>query len=220
MCVDEATSRRADSAGVQPRRGVLKWMGRAAAGVGFAALAATHGLWAAMTARFLVPNVAAEPSRRLKAGPAEYRDGLVETKFAQKYGVWIVHGTYRGARQIVALRTACTHLGCIVRGRPASRRFNARATAAVSRAKGSTWPARHRARWNAARSASPTTGSWRSTAAAYSGRNSGSGKIGRVRGGVSGSDSWVSCRLAVVGWQLAVGMATRHGTHTTYTTYE
>ena len=113
MCIEERECRSRPSTGPRPRRGVLKWIGAAAAGVGFAALAATHGLWAAMTARFLAPHAAAEPSRRLKAGPAEYREGFVETKFAQKYGVWIVHGTYRGVRQILALRTVCTHLGCI-----------------------------------------------------------------------------------------------------------
>lgn len=113
MCVDKAQAPPRSSKPGQPRRGVLRWLGVAAAGVGFAALAATHGLWAAMIARFLVPNAAAEPSRRLKAGPADYREGHIETKFAQKYGVWIVHGAYRGVRQIYALRTVCTHLGCI-----------------------------------------------------------------------------------------------------------
>jgi cytochrome b6-f complex iron-sulfur subunit len=113
VCVVEGKSRPADSAAAQPRRGVLRWLGAAAAGMGFAALAATHALWAAMIARFLMPNASAEPARRLKAGPADYRAGHVETEFAQKHGVWIVHGTYRGVRQIFALRTVCTHLGCI-----------------------------------------------------------------------------------------------------------
>jgi cytochrome b6-f complex iron-sulfur subunit len=115
VCIHEGQNRPLEITPAQPRRGMLRWLCGAAAGVGFAALAATHGLWAAMTARFLLPNASAEPPRRLKAGPADYCEGRVETKFGSSGGVWIVHGTYRGARQIYALRTVCTHLGCITR---------------------------------------------------------------------------------------------------------
>jgi len=38
----------------------------------------------------------------------------VETRFKKKHGVFVIHDVYQGTRQIYALRTACTHLGCIV----------------------------------------------------------------------------------------------------------
>ncbi len=102
-------------AAAQPgRRGVLRTMFGTMMGLGFTAFGAAAGLWAAGTARFMMPNVITEPANRFKVGlPGDYPAGYVETKFKQKYGVWVVHGEYRGRRQIYALRTACTHLGCI-----------------------------------------------------------------------------------------------------------
>ena len=77
-------------------------------------LGGVAALWAAGTARFLAPNVVVEPPQRFKAGyPADYPAGRVETRFKEEYGVWVVHGEYRGESQIYALRTVCTHLGCI-----------------------------------------------------------------------------------------------------------
>lgn len=79
-----------------------------------ALLGGAAALWTAGTARFLMPNVVARPPQRFKAGyPADYPPGYVETRFKEKYGVWVVHGEYRGKSQIYALRTVCTHLGCI-----------------------------------------------------------------------------------------------------------
>ena len=96
------------------RRGVLRAMFGSAMGLGFTALGAAGGLWAAATARVMMPNVIAEPSSRFRVGfPGDYPEGHVETKYKQRPGVWVVHGVYRGRRQIYALRTVCTHLGCI-----------------------------------------------------------------------------------------------------------
>ena len=96
------------------RRGVLGMLFGSVAGLGVLALAATTGLWAAATARFMMPNVLSEPPSRLKIGPpGNYPAGCVETKYKQRHGIWVVNGTYRGRSQIFALRTVCTHLGCI-----------------------------------------------------------------------------------------------------------
>jgi cytochrome b6-f complex iron-sulfur subunit len=96
------------------RRGILRAVFGTVVGWGFAVLGFTVALWSAGTARFLFPNALAEPPNRFKAGfPADYAPGRVETRFKQQHGVWVVHGVYRGKPQIYALRTVCTHLGCI-----------------------------------------------------------------------------------------------------------
>jgi cytochrome b6-f complex iron-sulfur subunit len=65
------------------------------------------------TARFMFPNILTEPPSRFKVGfPDTFAPGQVETKFVAQYGVWVVNGEYNGQRQIYALRTVCTHLGC------------------------------------------------------------------------------------------------------------
>lgn len=100
--------------GIDPkRRGFLRTMFGSFLGLGFTALGTAGALWAAATARFIMPNVLVEPSRRFKVGfPGDYPPGRVETRFKQRHGVWIVHGMYRGQPQIYALRAVCTHLGC------------------------------------------------------------------------------------------------------------
>ena len=97
------------------RRGVLGGMLGSLVGLGFSALGAAGALWTFGTGRFLLPNVLTEPPHRFKAGfPGDYPPGHVEARFKDRHGVWVVHGTYRGHEQIYALRTVCTHLGCIV----------------------------------------------------------------------------------------------------------
>ena len=106
------------------RRGVLRVMFGSALGIGLSALGAATGLWAAATARFFMPNVLTEPPTRFKIGPpSDYPAGKVETRFKEQHGVWVVHGTYRGRRQIYALRTVCTHLGCITMYQESEQRF-------------------------------------------------------------------------------------------------
>jgi cytochrome b6-f complex iron-sulfur subunit len=106
------------------RRGLLRAMFGSAMGLGFTALGLASGLWAAATARFMMPNVVTEPPNRFKVGlPGDYPPGLVETRYKERFGVWVVHGVYRGKRQIYALGTVCTHLGCITIWQPGEQRF-------------------------------------------------------------------------------------------------
>ena len=106
------------------RRGALGWMFSGVVGLGAAALSVTAAIWTVATGRFMMPNVVTEPASRFKVGlPQEYPPGHVETKYKEKYGVWVVHGVYRGRRQIYALRTVCTHLGCIVIWQQNEQRF-------------------------------------------------------------------------------------------------
>ena len=59
--------------------------------------------------RFLFPNVLTEPPSTFKAGfPADFAIGVVDTRFKERYQVWIV----RDEEKIYALSTICTHLGC------------------------------------------------------------------------------------------------------------
>jgi cytochrome b6-f complex iron-sulfur subunit len=110
--VDPATP--AEAATVQSRRGFLARVLGATLGIGLAALAAAAGLWTAAGARFLFSHTSDEPADRFLAGvPRDYPPGHVETRYRETHGVWVVRAEYDGRQQIVALSTACTHLGCI-----------------------------------------------------------------------------------------------------------
>ncbi|HEX9668444.1 MAG TPA: Rieske 2Fe-2S domain-containing protein [Thermoanaerobaculia bacterium] len=78
----------------------------AVAWVGFAA--AIGGCVTAMT-RFMFPNVLYEPPTSFKVGkPEDFPVGVVDTRFVDQFGVWIVND---GGR-IFSLIAICTHLGC------------------------------------------------------------------------------------------------------------
>ncbi len=101
----------------EDRRGILAVMFGAMVGsflgLGFTSLATTFGLWTLGTARFMFPNILTEPPSRFKVGfPSNFAPGQVETRFVAQFGVWVVNWEYNGQRQIYALRTVCTHLGC------------------------------------------------------------------------------------------------------------
>ncbi len=86
------------------RRGFFSWA--AVAWVGFSA--AIGGCATAM-GRFMFPNVLFEPPTSFKAGyPPDFGAGMVDTRFVDKYGVWIVNEEGR----LFALIAICTHLGC------------------------------------------------------------------------------------------------------------
>ena len=86
------------------RRGFFSWA--AVAWVGFTV--AIGGCVTAM-GRFMFPNVLFEPPTSFKVGkPEDFQAGVVDTRFVDKYGVWIVHDKGR----IYALIAICTHLGC------------------------------------------------------------------------------------------------------------
>ncbi|HKI06268.1 MAG TPA: ubiquinol-cytochrome c reductase iron-sulfur subunit [Thermoanaerobaculia bacterium] len=86
------------------RRGFFSWA--AVAWVGFTV--AIGGCVTAM-GRFMFPNVLFEPPTSFKVGrPEDFPPDVVDTRFVDKYGVWIVHQQGR----IFALIAICTHLGC------------------------------------------------------------------------------------------------------------
>ena len=106
------------------RRGVLRAIFGSTMGLGFAALGAAGALWSAGTARFMLPNIRTEPPDRFKVGfPGDYPPGHTETKFKDQYGVWVCNGVYDRRQEIYALRTVCTHLGCITMWLEAEQKF-------------------------------------------------------------------------------------------------
>jgi cytochrome b6-f complex iron-sulfur subunit len=81
--------------------------------LGFTALSVTGGLFTLGLARFMFPNVLAEPPSKFKVGFKDaFPAGKVETKYVPQYGVWVVNSDFNGQQQIYALKTVCTHLGC------------------------------------------------------------------------------------------------------------
>lgn len=106
------------------RRGIVAAALGSLFGIGMTALGGVLACWTAAIARFMMPNTIVEPASRFKAGlPGDYRFGRVETRYQQKHGVWVVCGEYGGRRQIFALRTTCTHLGCITIWQESERKF-------------------------------------------------------------------------------------------------
>lgn len=94
----------AKAAADMSRRGFFSWA--AVAWVGFTA--AIGGCVTAM-GRFMFPNVLFEPPTTFKVGfPEDFGVGIVDTRFVDKYGVWIVNDGTR----IYSLIAICTHLGC------------------------------------------------------------------------------------------------------------
>lgn len=73
------------------------------------AFAAATAAALSTTLRFLYPNVLFEPKASFKAGkPEDYEIGKVDTRWKEKYNVWIVR-TMEGMYAILGI---CTHLGC------------------------------------------------------------------------------------------------------------
>ena len=106
------------------RRSALRTALRSALGLGLAALASVGGLWTAAIARFMSPNVVNETGRTFGAGfLSDYQQDRVETKYRESHGVWIVRATYGGRPRIFALRTACTHLGCVTIWQASEQKF-------------------------------------------------------------------------------------------------
>lgn len=92
--------------------------------LGFSTLTATLALWTLGVARFMFPNVLTEPPSRFKVGfPSDFPPGYVDERFKAQFGVWVVNGEYQGQRQIYALRTVCTHLGCTPNWLEAEQKF-------------------------------------------------------------------------------------------------
>jgi cytochrome b6-f complex iron-sulfur subunit len=114
----------AKKADEEDRRGFLEIALGSFMAVGFTALSVTGGLFTLGLARFLFPNVLAEPPSKFKVGFKEgFPSGKVETKYVAQYGVWVVNGDYNGLQQIYALKTVCTHLGCTPNWLEAEQKF-------------------------------------------------------------------------------------------------
>jgi len=106
------------------RRGFLSMALGSFMALGFTALSVTGGLFSLGLARFLFPNVLAEPPSRFKVGFKEaFPSGKVETKYVAQYGVWVVNSDVAGTQQIYALKTVCTHLGCTPNWLEAEQKF-------------------------------------------------------------------------------------------------
>jgi cytochrome b6-f complex iron-sulfur subunit len=109
---------------VEERRSFLSYAMGSFMAVGFTALSVTGGLFSLGLARYLFPNVLAEPPSRFKVGSKDgFPAGKVETKFVAQYGVWVVNGDFQGEQQIYALKTVCTHLGCTPNWLEAEQKF-------------------------------------------------------------------------------------------------
>lgn len=86
------------------RRSFVSW-----ASLGWVSFAAATSGALTIVLRYLFPNVVFEPPTSFKAGfPADYEVGVVDERWKEKFGVWMV----RTAEGIYALSTICTHLGC------------------------------------------------------------------------------------------------------------
>lgn len=110
--------------GEEDRRGFLEIALGSFMAMGFTALSVTGGLFTLGLARFMFPNVLAEPPSRFKVGFREgFPAGKVETKFVAQYGVWVVNSDVGGQQQIYALKTVCTHLGCTPNWLEAEQKF-------------------------------------------------------------------------------------------------
>ena len=96
------------------RRAMVSWLALAWAGFVAAISAAT-----AATVRFLYPNVLFEPPQSFKIGfPEDFAIG-VDTRFKEKFGVWVV----RHDDGFAALLSVCTHLGCTPNWLEAEQKF-------------------------------------------------------------------------------------------------
>ena len=86
------------------RRGFFSW-----AAVGWVGFSAAIGGCLGAFNRFLFPNVLFEPPTRFKVGrPDEFGEGIVDERFKEARGIWVINDGTR----IYALITICTHLGC------------------------------------------------------------------------------------------------------------
>jgi cytochrome b6-f complex iron-sulfur subunit len=82
--------------------------------IGWGAFVAGIGAFTAMMARFMFPNVLAEPPSTIKIGvPTNFEKEQVDERWKAEWGFWIVRsGAYNGQDSIYAIQSVCTHLGC------------------------------------------------------------------------------------------------------------
>jgi cytochrome b6-f complex iron-sulfur subunit len=100
----KAPAAAAPSPGGVSRRGFFSW-----AAVGWVGFTVAIGGCMAAFNRFLFPNVLFEPPLRFKVGsPSDFPPGVVDERFKETRGVWVVNQDGR----LYALIAICTHLGC------------------------------------------------------------------------------------------------------------
>ena len=172
----------AHSAATSNRRGVLRAMFGSAMSLGFSALGCVGALWAAATARFMMPNAVAEPSHRFKVGPpSHYPFGFVQTKYSGPFGVWVVHGALsRPAADLRAAHPSVPIWAASRSGNRTSNGSNVPATAADSASMAQFRGPRAAPPWNGARSDWPKTDRSRLTEAEPFTKSSASGPIGEA----------------------------------------
>ena len=86
------------------RRGLFSW-----AAVAWVAFSAAIGGCMTAFGRFMFPNVLFEPPTSFKVGrPDDFPPGVVDERFKEANGVWIINNDGR----LTALIAICTHLGC------------------------------------------------------------------------------------------------------------
>ncbi|RMF94205.1 MAG: hypothetical protein D6741_12830 [Planctomycetota bacterium] len=107
-----------------PRR---SWLRRAVVRLqtlAFTVFGTVGGLWIIGIVRFLFPNVGNSQRRVIDVGrPEDYPPGYVETRYRDRYGVWIVRDVIGDRERIIALKARCTHLGCLTLWDAANGRF-------------------------------------------------------------------------------------------------
>ena len=98
-----------DDTTVDQRRRRLVW----------SAVAAFLGAWFLAFLRFFLPRTLFEPNTSFKIGyPADFALG-VDTKFQQKYRIWVD----RTPDRLFVIYARCTHLGCTPDWKPAENKF-------------------------------------------------------------------------------------------------
>ncbi len=99
--------------GDEDRRGFMAMFFGSFLALGFTLMGLVSGFAGLGLARYLFPNILTEPPSQFKVGfPADFPPDAVVTKFKAQFGVWVVNSEYEGQRQITALKSVCTHLGC------------------------------------------------------------------------------------------------------------
>lgn len=80
--------------------------------------------WLGIILRFLWPPSKTGPQQWVRIAPQEeISTETVDTRWATRFGVWIVRKRIAGREQFFAFSTACTHLGCRTQWDPALRQF-------------------------------------------------------------------------------------------------
>ena len=101
--------------------------------------------------RFFLPRTLFEPNSVFKIGyPSEFALG-VDTKFQQKYRIWVD----RTPDRIFVIYARCTHLGCTPDWKPSENKFKCPCHGRDTTAKESTSKVRRRGPWIGQKSNSP-----------------------------------------------------------------